>query len=314
MGTLSIKEVAAKEAARAEFCKWVFLEEVGDRSQGRLTFKVGVVQAFQLLLTKPREWHPNIRDVYFSVLNSQDATKLDKPFLEEEVFNALSNLNGIKLQGRFVKSLNATFLVLMPKKGGAQDLKDFKPISLIGSLSKLLAKVLANRLQKVASKVVSKFQKAFVEGRGESIELNGIFLHKVLGYSQWYPIEVFSELKALRANEGGFLASFKMNARDGEGLEVISSMKINLTKSKLIPVGRVEDLEELAFEVGCKVGVLPTTYLGRLDETGGRGRLGVRRLHSLNKALLLRGGYCIEPWKAIRKLWNVLLGGQWEKD
>ena len=35
MGTLSIKEVAAKEAARAEFCKWVLLEEVGDRSQGR---------------------------------------------------------------------------------------------------------------------------------------------------------------------------------------------------------------------------------------------------------------------------------------
>ena len=68
-------------------------------------------------------------------------------------------------QGRFVKSLNATFLVLMPKKGGAQDLKDFKPISLIGSLSKLLAKVLADRLQKVASKVVSKFLKAFVEGR-----------------------------------------------------------------------------------------------------------------------------------------------------
>ena len=59
---------------------------------------MGVVQAFQLLLTKPREWHPNIRDVYFGVLNSQDATKLDKPFLEEEVFNALSNLNGIKLQ------------------------------------------------------------------------------------------------------------------------------------------------------------------------------------------------------------------------
>ena len=40
-------------------------------------------------------------------------------------------------RGRFVKSLNATFLVLVPKKGGAQDLKDFRPISLVGSLYKL---------------------------------------------------------------------------------------------------------------------------------------------------------------------------------
>ena len=38
---------------------------------------------------------------------------------------------------RFVKSLNATFLVLVPKKGGAEDLRDFRPISLVGNLYKL---------------------------------------------------------------------------------------------------------------------------------------------------------------------------------
>ena len=30
-------------------------------------------------------------------------------------------------KGTFVKSLNSTFLVLIPKKGGAEDLKDFMP-------------------------------------------------------------------------------------------------------------------------------------------------------------------------------------------
>ena len=55
---------------------------------------------------------------------------------------------------RFVKSLNATFLVLFPKKGGIEDLKDFRPISLVGSLYKLLAKVLANRIKKVMGKVI----------------------------------------------------------------------------------------------------------------------------------------------------------------
>ena len=68
-------------------------------------------------------------------------------------------------RSRFVKSLNATFLILVPKKGGAEDLKDFRPISLVGSLYKLLAKVLANRIKKVTGKVILESQNAFVEGR-----------------------------------------------------------------------------------------------------------------------------------------------------
>ena len=68
-------------------------------------------------------------------------------------------------RGRFVKSLNATFLTLVPKKGGAEDLKDFRPISLVGSLYKLLANVLANRLKKVLRKMITESQNAFLEGR-----------------------------------------------------------------------------------------------------------------------------------------------------
>ena len=68
-------------------------------------------------------------------------------------------------RGRFVRSLNAMFLVLIPKKGGADDLRDFRPISLVGGIYKLLAKVLANRLKKVINRVVSPAQNAFVEGR-----------------------------------------------------------------------------------------------------------------------------------------------------
>ena len=69
-------------------------------------------------------------------------------------------------QGRFVKSMNATFLVLIPKKGGVENLKDYRPISPLGGLYKWLAKVLANSLKVVClPKVISKAQNAFVEGR-----------------------------------------------------------------------------------------------------------------------------------------------------
>ena len=99
---------------------------------------------------------------------------MEVPFSEAEVFKALSDCNGDKAprpdafymafrkfcwdvvkeavmgvfrdfhqHGKFVKRLNASFLVLIPKKGGAEELKDFRPISLVGSLYKLWAKVLA---------------------------------------------------------------------------------------------------------------------------------------------------------------------------
>ena len=44
--------------------------------------------------------------------------------------------------------------------------------------------------------------------------------------------------------------------------EACSRLKINREKSELILVGNVPNMEELAEVLGCKVGVLPTTYLG----------------------------------------------------
>ena len=39
-------------------------------------------------------------------------------------------------------------------------------------------------------------------------------------------------------------------------------MRINLDKSEILSVGRVENLEASALEFGCKVRRLPTSYLG----------------------------------------------------
>ena len=39
--------------------------------------------------------------------------------------------------------------------------------------------------------------------------------------------------------------------------EACSGLRVNLDKSKLIPMGRLNDIEDLALELGCKVGGLP---------------------------------------------------------
>ena len=106
-------------------------------------------------------------------------------FSEEEIFTALSSWCGDKspssdgfsmafwlycwdvvraeilglfrefyFHGTFQRSLNSTFLLFIPKKEGAEDLRDFRPISLVESMYKLLAKVLANRLKSVMGEVI----------------------------------------------------------------------------------------------------------------------------------------------------------------
>ena len=51
--------------------------------------------------------------------------------------------------------LGASFIALIPKKDGAICIKDFRPISLIGSLYKILSKVLANRIRQVLPNIIS---------------------------------------------------------------------------------------------------------------------------------------------------------------
>lgn len=53
------------------------------------------------------------------------------------------------------KNLGAFFITLIPKKHGADSLEDFRPISLIDSIFKILAKFLVERLIKLMPFIIS---------------------------------------------------------------------------------------------------------------------------------------------------------------
>jgi hypothetical protein len=61
--------------------------------------------------------------------------------------------------------LNASFLAVIPKKVDTVDVKDFRPISLVDGVYKILAKVLANQLKVVLHEIIFESQNAFVGGR-----------------------------------------------------------------------------------------------------------------------------------------------------
>lgn len=142
----------------------------------------GVIVGFYKYLFRSNGgvWRPTLDGVPFDVIPKAECPLLEKAFMEEEVFEALWSMPGNKVPWpddffiaflqhcwgvvkedamamfkqfhrtrQFERSLNATFIMLIPKKGGAEDIRDFQPISLLDSVYKLLAKVLANRLRGV---------------------------------------------------------------------------------------------------------------------------------------------------------------------
>ena len=67
--------------------------------------------------------------------------------------------------GRLVKDVNCSFVVLVSKNYNPLNVSDFRRVSLNGCIYKVISKVLANRLEHVISKVISKPQSVIVGGR-----------------------------------------------------------------------------------------------------------------------------------------------------
>ncbi|RVW74273.1 Transposon TX1 uncharacterized 149 kDa protein [Vitis vinifera] len=301
----------------------------------------GIVNAYQHLLSENSDWKADIGGLVLKQISLSEADALELPFTEAEIYAALMGMNGDKAPGpdgftvafwqncweivkedvldmfkefydqnSFIKSLNHTFLVLIPKKGGAEDLGDYGPISLLGGLYKLLAKVLANRLKKIIDKVISPDQNAFIKGRqilDGSLIANEV-LHKMGFGSKWIgwmwscistikysmlvngvPAGFFSSSKGLRqgdplspylfimgmevlsalisrAVEGGFIYGCRIWKGRGQPVNITHLLfaddTIVFCEAKKESLLEVEGALDMAAEIGCKVGQLPTVYLG----------------------------------------------------
>lgn len=89
--------------------------------------------------------------------------KLAWPIIKPDVIRAFNAL--WSLDSRSFYLVNDAFMVLLRKKQEAQELRDYRPISLIHSFSKIFTKALSLRVAPVLPTLVRPNQSAFIKGR-----------------------------------------------------------------------------------------------------------------------------------------------------
>ncbi|GJR16960.1 RNA-directed DNA polymerase, eukaryota [Tanacetum coccineum] len=82
--------------------------------------------------------------------------------LEDDFFKAINHFHSTK---KIPLGCNSSFFTLIPNVVDPMFIKDYRPISLIGSFYKIVGKLLANRIASVVEDLISTEQSAFVKGR-----------------------------------------------------------------------------------------------------------------------------------------------------
>ncbi|RVW56027.1 putative ribonuclease H protein [Vitis vinifera] len=206
----------------------------------------GVVRAFKDLLSDPGGWRPCCNNIEFDSIGDEEAARLEVSFsgMSDAKNGFWGEMDWVELDGAYS---TASFSVLV----------NGSPTGFFRSS----------------------------RGLRQGDPLSPYLF--VLG------MEALSSL-INRAVRGGFLSGCRIGGREGVGIqvthllfaddtlvfcddsqeqlaflswllmwfEVTSGLRINLNKSEILPVGCVVDAELLAAELGCKVGSLPSTYLG----------------------------------------------------
>ncbi|XP_038704713.1 uncharacterized protein LOC120000656 [Tripterygium wilfordii] len=82
--------------------------------------------------------------------------------IEDDVYGLVHKFYA---SGKLPQGVNSSFITLVPKISGASKLTEFRPISLVGSLYKIVSKSLAERLKTALPYVISESQSTFMKGR-----------------------------------------------------------------------------------------------------------------------------------------------------
>jgi len=161
------------------------------------TVRIEAKRLFESRFKATRDFGVRLDGVEFKTITLEDNVSLVAGFAEEEIREALwlceglkspgpdgFNMNFIKKSWEFIKDevveamalfhkngvipmgCDASFEALVPKVRDPTNLEQYRPISLVGTMYKIISKVLAGRLKKVLPAIIDDCQSAFLKYRG----------------------------------------------------------------------------------------------------------------------------------------------------
>ena len=209
----------AKAKARRNYLNGVMVDDVWVSDVKGV--KEAVLRHFKDRFEKEKLKSPVVYELNFKRLKEEEGKRLEEVVSLEELKNAVWDCEGSKApgpdgfnfnffkkswllikdelmgfvmdfmrKGKMERGLNNAFITLIPKVNAPINLNDYRPISLVNSLYKILSKILANRLKKVLPSIISDTQSAFIGGRQI---MDGVFVAN----------EVIHSMKIKRWNKGG---------------------------------------------------------------------------------------------------------------
>nr|XP_029153455.1 uncharacterized protein LOC114927581 [Arachis hypogaea] len=181
--------------------------------------------------------------------------------------------------------VNTTWVTLAPKFVGAKEIKDFRPISLVGYVYKVISKVLVRRMRSVMPGLVGETHTAFVKDRKihdgafiASLEELGeecVSMASMSVLVNGSPSKPFNMERGLRQGDplSPFLFVQVVNMLHWMLGEAVSNGRIDplLVRGEHIELSHLQFADDtILFEwvdyvcglLGCKQAVLPVRYLG----------------------------------------------------
>nr|XP_016435896.1 PREDICTED: uncharacterized protein LOC107762088 [Nicotiana tabacum] len=163
-----------------------------------------IIRFYKNLYIREEEWRPSVTSRNHPRISSEDNSMLQSPFEEHKIWDSVRACAGDKAPGpdRFsmaffnkcwevVKDdVVPIFVALIPKKVGAKELRDFKPISLIGSIYKTILKLL-----------IEKLKKDELQRKVDWLDTILYFNSKLLNPDQWGPTGFFQYQRGLRQGD-----------------------------------------------------------------------------------------------------------------
>ncbi|CAM8953600.1 unnamed protein product [Rhodiola kirilowii] len=151
---------------------------------------------FSMIFRRGASCDWSLKDLFSGSLSEVQRSLLESEISEEEILAAVKDSDGNKApgpdgfnvyfykrfwpivggevvafikefcsNGRLASGINKTFIALIPKTVNPQSFEDFRPISLVNSMYKILSKCLVKRLKSVLPQFISLNQSAFISDR-----------------------------------------------------------------------------------------------------------------------------------------------------